>query len=154
MRNALAGAMTLLLLVCPKSEPQLTSASEPLILTHATVIDVTGGPPKQNYSVVITGDRITEVAESAKVIVPAASTVVDATGKFLIPGLRDMHVHLADKALLPLFIANGVTGCPSDVGNTRIPCMAEVSNRVHECYGDVRCFRQPWGKRNPISAER
>lgn len=110
MRRAIACAITLLLLVTTKSEPQLTSTAQPLSLTHVTVIDVTGGPPKQDYTVVITGDRITEMGESAKVIVPVVSTVVDARGKFLIPGLWDMHVHLADKELLPLFIANGVTG--------------------------------------------
>jgi len=41
---------------------------------------------------------------------PEGSQVVDATGKFLIPGLWDMHVHPTEKEYLPLFIANGVTG--------------------------------------------
>jgi imidazolonepropionase-like amidohydrolase len=36
--------------------------------------------------------------------------VVDATGKFLIPGLCDIHAHPQAKEYLPLFIANGVTG--------------------------------------------
>ena len=61
---------------------------------------------------VITGDRITEFAPTKTVRVPKDAQVVDATGKFLIPGLWDMHVHWYgyDKAYLRLFTANGVTG--------------------------------------------
>lgn len=81
------------------------------MLTHATVIDVTGGPGKADYTIVISGDRIVDMGKGAELRVPQGSQVVDATGKFLIPGLWDMHVHLEDqKEYLPLFIANGVTG--------------------------------------------
>jgi imidazolonepropionase-like amidohydrolase len=81
-----------------------------LALTHVTVIDATGAPAKSDMTVVITGDRITEVGASLKVRVPNGAQVVDATGKFLIPGLWDMHVHWYLKDYLSLFIANGVTG--------------------------------------------
>ena len=81
-----------------------------LVFTHATVIDATGAPAKRDYAVVITGDRITDIGETAKVAVPRGARVVDASGKFLIPGLWDMHVHPQGKEYLALFIANGVTG--------------------------------------------
>jgi imidazolonepropionase-like amidohydrolase len=81
-----------------------------LAITHANVIDVTGGPTQRNYTVVISGDRITEMGNSSKIRAPKNAEVVDATGKFLIPGLWDMHVHPDGKDYLPLFIANGVTG--------------------------------------------
>lgn len=61
-------------------------------------------------TVVITGDRITDLGESGSIGVPKGAQVVDATGKFLIPGLWDMHVHWYDTDYLPIFIANGVTG--------------------------------------------
>ena len=48
--------------------------------------------------------------KSAKIHAPKDAQIVDATGKFLIPGLWDMHVHWDDKNYLPLFLANGVTG--------------------------------------------
>ena len=48
--------------------------------------------------------------KSGKIHAPKDARVVDATGKFLIPGLWDMHVHWYDKDYLALFIANGVTG--------------------------------------------
>src|SRR3989442_2070552 len=84
----------------------------PLVFTHVTVIDATGAPVKPEMTVVITGDRITEFAPTKTVRVPKDAQVVDATGKFLIPGLWDMHVHWYgyDKAYLRLFTANGVTG--------------------------------------------
>ena len=60
-------------------------------------------------SVAIADGRITGVAKN---IQPASSArVIDATGKFLIPGLWDMHVHLdASGSALPALVANGITG--------------------------------------------
>lgn len=81
-----------------------------LVFTHVTVIDGTGAAAKPDRTVVIKGDRIAELGENHNVHVAEGDKVVDATGKFLIPGLWDMHVHWYDKDYLPLFIANGVTG--------------------------------------------
>jgi predicted amidohydrolase YtcJ len=50
------------------------------------------------------------VAPSAEVRVPSQTRIIDASGKYLIPGLWDMHVHIYDERQLPLFTANGVTG--------------------------------------------
>jgi imidazolonepropionase-like amidohydrolase len=82
----------------------------PLLLTHVTVIDVAGGPSRPDYTVAIAGGRITAMGPAAKIPAPPAAQVLDATGKFLIPGLWDMHVHWHDKDYLQLYIANGVTG--------------------------------------------
>jgi hypothetical protein len=92
--------------------------SHPLVFTHVTVIDATGAIAKTDMTVVINGDRITTLGKSRKVRVPANAQVVDATGKYLIPGLWDMHVHVFRNAsqrtpneyYFPLFIANGITG--------------------------------------------
>jgi imidazolonepropionase-like amidohydrolase len=81
-----------------------------LAFTHATVIDTTGGPVQRDTTVLINGDRIAAIGESKDLKPPPDATVVDATGKFLIPGLWDMHVHWYDKNYLHLFTANGVTG--------------------------------------------
>jgi hypothetical protein len=81
-----------------------------LVFTHATVIDCTGASPQPDMTVVIAADRITAIGKSAEVRSPTNAVAVDATGKFLIPGLWDMHVHWYWKESLPLFIANGVTG--------------------------------------------
>lgn len=64
-------------------------------------------------TVVITAGRIAALGKTGEVAIPEDALVVDATGKFLIPGLWDIHVHWETKHIasyLPLFIANGVTG--------------------------------------------
>ena len=106
----------LLLLLIPfvwlsLANPQTPEAKpHSVVLTHVTVIDTTGAPAKPDMTVVIIGDRIAEIGKSREVHPPKNSETVDATGKFLIPGLWDMHVHWYEKDYLPLFIANGVTG--------------------------------------------
>jgi imidazolonepropionase-like amidohydrolase len=109
MRKTLALLFSLYPWLCLAS--QLTSDAKPrsLVLAHATVIDVTGGAVKSNMTVVIREDRIVAMARSADIRLPENAQTVNAAGKFLIPGLCDMHVHWYDKDYLPLFIANGVT---------------------------------------------
>ena len=87
-----------------------------VILTHVTVVDVVTGSEQRNTSVVIEGSRIKSVG--AGLPARAGARIIDANGKYLIPGLWDMHVHTtfgdwfpgARDIALPLFIANGVTG--------------------------------------------
>jgi len=88
------------------------NASRLIAITHVTVIDATGSPAMPDMTVVITDDRITNLGKTGKVRVPKGAEVVDGSGKFLIPGLWDMHVHLSitTESTLPAFIANGVTG--------------------------------------------
>lgn len=89
-----------------------STRSKALVFTHVTIIDVTGAPVKSDMTVVIDGNRISELGPSTTLRVPQDAQVVDATGKFLIPGLWDMHVHWFgyDKSFLQLFPINGVTG--------------------------------------------
>ena len=93
--------------------------TQPLVMTHVTIIDATGARPKPDQTIVIVAGRIREIGKSSAVRVPRGAQVLDATGKFLIPGLWDMHVHLAGvsanpawskEVVLPLYVANGVTG--------------------------------------------
>jgi len=88
----------------------LGAKENPLVFVHATVIDATGAAAQPDVTVVITGDRITAMGKNTEIAPPAKAHIVDAAGKFLIPGLWDMHVHWYEKDCLPLFIANGVTG--------------------------------------------
>ena len=78
-------------------------------LRNVTVIDGTGRPAVPQTTVVIAGNRLQSVAPAAQTSLASSVEVVDATGKFLIPGLWDMHTHLQTKSF-PLFIPNGVTG--------------------------------------------
>jgi len=110
-------ALLLTILLAALLTAQTNPASRPLAVMHVTVIDMTGAPPKSDQIVIITGNRIAVLGNSGEVSVPQNSQVIDATGKFLIPGLWDMHTHTVydraddtEKTLLPLLVANGVTG--------------------------------------------
>jgi len=83
-----------------------------LIFTHVTVIDGTGRPEQPDMTVVINGDRISALGKTRKTRVPKGAPTVNAAGKFLIPGLWDMHVHLmgSKDLLLSMLVANGITG--------------------------------------------
>lgn len=88
-----------------------SAQNAPLAVTDVTIVDGTGGPPRLHMTVLIRDGRISAIDSASRTNIPANATIVGASGKFLIPGLWDMHVHLAkagDKAL-GLFIANGVT---------------------------------------------
>jgi hypothetical protein len=94
------------------SLPAFAQKNSSLALTHVTVIDCTGAPARPNSTVVMNGGLISAVGPSGTVTIPAGARVVDANGKFLIPGLWDMHGHLTDATAdaFPLLIMNGVTG--------------------------------------------
>lgn len=94
--------------------------SSPVVIIHdVTVIDTTGGPSQTHRTVIVRDGKIDEVGSSAGGMGgKLAGTHVDGSGKYLIPGLWDMHVHTvfgdwfprAKEVTLSLFIANGITG--------------------------------------------
>lgn len=82
-------------------------------ITHVSVIDVESGRVNARQTVVWRGRTITAVGEETRVKPPAGARVIDGSGKYLIPGLWDMHAHVLWPGLdsfFPLFIANGITG--------------------------------------------
>lgn len=80
-----------------------------MVFEHATVIDATGAPPREDVSVAIADGRITTIGKNIQP--PPGARVIDATGKFLIPGLWDMHVHLDPRGnALRALAASGITG--------------------------------------------
>src|SRR5215471_12712399 len=99
------------LLIAPFVRKSASIQSKSLAFTHVTVIDATGAPAGADMTVLINDSRISDIGKSTEIPVPQGAQVVDATGKFLIPGLWDMHVHWHEyKDYLRLFTANGVTG--------------------------------------------
>ncbi len=83
--------------------------AQTIVFEHATVIDATGAPPKKDFSVAVRDGRIVSVTPQADAV-PGA-IVIDATGKFIIPGLWDMHVHITTPQIMfPLLVANGIMG--------------------------------------------
>lgn len=107
------------LVVAPAPFAQQPAASGPFAIEHVTVINIETGAKSPDQTVVVSGNRITAVGPAAKTKAPAGARVVDGTGKFLIPGIWDMHVHAlrAMQRALPLAVANGLTGI-RDMGST------------------------------------
>jgi AbrB family looped-hinge helix DNA binding protein len=109
------------------------ATGQSLAFTNVTVINVAGGVAEAGRTVVVEGDRITAVGAADEVEVPAGAFMVDGTGKFLIPGLWDMHVHSWDKSVqrdifLPLYVAHGVTGVREMTGEPyELETRAEVA---------------------------
>jgi imidazolonepropionase-like amidohydrolase len=82
----------------------------------ATVIDGTNRDPIENATVLVDGGRIVIVGPSATVKVPEGFSRIDVSGKYIIPGLWDMHAHYEQVEWGPIYLAAGVTTV-RDVGN-------------------------------------
>jgi hypothetical protein len=116
LRRVLPITAGLLCSVLAAQQPTSKSASRDtdagsIYITDVTVIDTETGKESGDQTVAIAGDRISDVEDSNKVKLGAGAKVVDGTGKYLIAGLWDMHVHTwHHESTYPLYIANGVTG--------------------------------------------
>lgn len=109
---AAVACATLLLL---SSRPVRTAhLAQTLAIMHVTIVDVEHLRLETDRTVLIEGERIVAIGGASETTVPAGSRVIDATGKFLIPGLWDMHVHalrnLNPGPIFDAFVANGVLG--------------------------------------------
>ncbi|ADB35597.1 amidohydrolase [Kribbella flavida DSM 17836] len=99
------------------------SGDRSLAITHVDVIDCTQPRPRRDMTVLIDRGRICAVDRSGALPVPSGFTVVGGRGKFLIPGLADMHVHspAASVRITPsLHLANGVTSVREMAGTPEI----------------------------------
>jgi imidazolonepropionase-like amidohydrolase len=66
----------------------------PIAIVHGTLLDGRGGPPVPDATVLIRGQVIEAVGGAEKVRIPKGAQLIDASGKTVMPGLADMHVHL------------------------------------------------------------
>ena len=105
LAHGAGAAMVLALTAAPAS----AQTPPPLVLIGVSVVDPVTGRITANQRIVIEGDRIVSVGPGVRA--PAGSRVVDARGKYAIPGLWDMHVHFMNTGVtaLPLLLAHGVT---------------------------------------------
>ncbi len=87
--------------------PSVTVAFE-----NVTVIDATGAPPARGMTVTTVDKQIARIEPAPRARLSATAQRIDGTGRFLIPGLWDMHVHLTSttETACPALVANGVTG--------------------------------------------
>ncbi len=132
MKRLAAWLLPMLLLAVLHAQPPPGGQPRPLVLTHLAIVDVTSGRANPDMTIVVEGARITAVGKSGSVKVPPGAQIMDASGKYLIPGLWDMHAHaLTDNRheyAFPLLIANGVTGIREMGSNLPI----EEVNRIRQ----------------------
>lgn len=91
--------------------PAAAAAQSSVAIRNVTVIPMTGAGPSAEQTVIVRDGRITDIGRTAQVPVPADATVVEGTGKYLIPGLFDMHAHTSKTraSALGLYVVYGVT---------------------------------------------
>jgi hypothetical protein len=95
-----------------------------------TVIPMDSPRVLTDQVVLIRGIRIAEVGSRKSTPIPAAASRIDGRGRFLIPGLADVHVHLMEgEAYFPLFLASGVTTVRNMAGG---PAMLELRERIEK----------------------
>src|ERR1041385_3414283 len=101
--------------LCARAQQRAVGAQRPLAFTHVTVVDTTGGPAQRDMIVVVGGDRITAAGKFVSVAIPPNAMIINARGKFMIPGLWEMHTHAFIRSrksfplyVMYLFLANGV----------------------------------------------
>jgi imidazolonepropionase-like amidohydrolase len=102
---------SLLMVLMACGAGQGAPAANPLAITHVTVIDGTDPAPRLDQTVVVRDRRIVAVGPAPSTAVPPGSRVLNGRGRFLIPGLWDMHVHTdvpAGREVLRLYVENGV----------------------------------------------
>ena len=120
------------------------SGAQTTTIDNVTIIDVTNGRLHSHKTIVIEGNRIARI-DDANDATRAAATL-DGTGMFVIPGLWDMHVHAyftndtakfhsTSEVMLPLFIANGVTGVRDLGSNLEATLAARDSVALHQLVG-------------------
>ncbi|HEX6909052.1 MAG TPA: amidohydrolase family protein [Longimicrobium sp.] len=106
--------LALFLAVTAVAPARARAQSVDLALTDVTLVDVESGALHPGQTVLVHGSRITWTGPAARARVPAGARVVDGRGKYVIPGLWDMHVHTSREGrarhFWPQFLAHGVTG--------------------------------------------
>ncbi len=85
------------------------SSPPPLAFVHANVVPMDQDRLLRDQTVVVSGGRVTALGPSASTPVPKGTRIVDAKGRYLMPGLADMHVHIYAPQELTLYAAAGVT---------------------------------------------
>jgi len=121
----------------------LAWGADVISIQHVSIIDATGGSVQSDRTVLISEGRLTWIGPPSRARVPKHASLVNGRGKYLIPGLWDMHVHLrGGKDLIPdneswlsLFVANGIVGIRemgNDIPETVLHWRQEIANGKRE----------------------
>lgn len=90
------------------------SAPYQLLLNHVTIVDTQNGQLTSNMSILTKDGTIIDIAPAGSIKTGEDTKIVDATGKYVVPGYLNMHMHVLGDEKTPevmsLLLANGVTG--------------------------------------------
>ena len=96
--------------------PALRAQDSVIAFTEVTVIPMTGEGIQRGFTVIVRGDRIAEVGPSRRVRVPEGARRIVGRGRYLMPGVAEMHAHIPgaqnaafQEQVLFMYLANGVT---------------------------------------------
>lgn len=117
-------AVAVVALVATRAESQGAPAARPIVITNASLIDGVRGAFATNATVVIRDGRIAEIAPEA-VSMPPDATVIDARGRYLLPGLIDVHTHVSSIASARRALESGVT----TIRSASVPAYQDVALR-------------------------
>ncbi len=129
-------ALVLFVAIVALTAQPATQTPPAIAFTNVTVIPMDRDRSLSDQTVVVRGDRIVAMGRSADTTVPDGATRIDGRGKFLMPGMAEMHAHIpGGKApdelmhrVLALFVANGVTTIRGMLGDPRhLPLRAAVA---------------------------
>jgi imidazolonepropionase-like amidohydrolase len=99
--------------------PAAPSPVPVVVIRGGILVDVHTGAQVADSLIVVEGERIKQVGRGSEIAVPREARVIDAHGKWIIPGLMDMHAHISETASIPLelYLVNGVTTIRDPAGN-------------------------------------
>ena len=101
----------------------------PVAFTHVRAF-LGGTHFAEDRTVIVDRGLITRI-EAAGAKVPAGAQIIDGSGKTLVPGLWDSHMHFADDAAGPMLLSLGITSC-RDPGNINALTLARAERRAHD----------------------
>lgn len=136
------------LLVWPLPETPRTGVEGHFLIRNVAVVDVETGTIWRGRDVVLRDGRIASVGPAEPPRPNDSLITIDGTGKYLMPGLWDMHTHslrLSPQYMHPLFIANGVTGVRDMSG-----CMSEPDS-FFACIDDRNGWNEATRDRSGLS---
>ena len=109
-------------------DPPEISAAGPVAFTNVRVIAMTGSADAPLRTVLVQDGRIANIGAPDEVSVPEAATVIEGGGRYLMPALTDMHVHLL-RADLPAYLKSGIARVRNMWGHPTITQLtSETSN--------------------------